>query len=59
MADVAQNNGSAGQSTNADGESGGGGNGNVVVREMEYVTGWRFVAVGIAIVLSMFLVCPV
>lgn len=57
MADVAQNNGNAGQSTNAEGESGG--DGNVVVKEMDYVTGWRFVAVGIAIVLSMFLVCPV
>ena len=26
------------------------------VPEIEYVTGWRFVAVGIAIVMSMFLV---
>jgi hypothetical protein len=25
--------------------------------EVEYVTGWRFTAVAIAIVLSMFLVC--
>ncbi|MCJ1391351.1 hypothetical protein MMC18_004214 [Xylographa bjoerkii] len=28
---------------------------NVAVAEVEYVTGWRFIAVGIAIVLSMFL----
>lgn len=26
--------------------------------EVQYLSGWRFTAVGIAIVLSMFLVCP-